>query len=121
MKNVFTATVIAAALAFPLHANAQVKLGAYAIPGVIETNKSGDYDKIIAKIGAVTGNTINYEVLPAAQLESAFRSGKIDCFFPLDARFWDGKEKLNSEPLNVAKIYIFSKAYVAVFYTDQKQ
>ena len=110
MRTLIARTVTLASLLVSFTAVAEVKLGAYVIPGVLEVNKSGDYDKILTKVGEAGGVAVNYSVLPAARLEDEFKAGNLDCIFPLDARFWDGKEKLNSEPVNVAKIYIFSKA-----------
>ena len=110
MRSLIAHTATLAALLLPLTAVADIKLGAYVIPGVLEANKSGDYDKILQKVGEAGGVPVNYAVLPAARLEDEFKAGSLDCIFPLDARFWDGSEKLNTEPVNIAKIYIFSKA-----------
>lgn len=83
---------------------------AYLIPGALEENKVGDYDKILTVISKMIGKPINYEVLPPARVENGLKTGSLDCVIPLDRRFWDGKESLiNSEPLNVAKIFIFSR------------
>lgn len=111
MKSILVAA-LAASLAVSLHA-AEVKIIGYQIPGVVETDKSGTYDKIVAKIAADTNSPVNYTSLPAARAEDEFKRGHFDCIFPLDARFWTNSEKgklINSEPINVAKIYIFSKA-----------
>jgi len=110
MRTLIARTVTIGAMLLPLAAWADVKLGAYVIPGVLETNHSGDYDKILKKVGMAGGMPMSYAVLPAARLEDEFKAGSLDCIFPVDARFWGGSEKLNTEPLNVAKIYIFSKA-----------
>lgn len=110
MRTLITCTLTMATVLASLTAQADVKLGAYVIPGVLETNKSGDYDKILQKIAEAGEVPVNYAVLPAARLEDEFKAGSLDCIFPLDARFWDGSEKFNTEPINVAKIYLFSKA-----------
>jgi ABC-type amino acid transport substrate-binding protein len=105
------ATVATVAAGTALSAHAQVRLGAYAIPGVFEADKSGDYDKVLARLAASGGPKLDYVVAPPARLEDDFKAGKLDCIIPLDARFWVEPGKfVNSEPLNIAKIYIFSRA-----------
>lgn len=94
----------------PLTAQAQLRLGAYAIPGVFESNKTGDYDKVLARLTASGGPKMDYAVAPPARIDDEFKSGKLDCIIPLDSRFWHESGKFfNSEPLNIAKIYIFSR------------
>jgi ABC-type amino acid transport substrate-binding protein len=89
---------------------AEVKLGVVAIPGVLEADKSGDYDKVLARVGAVAGKPFKYVVLPPNRIEADLKSGDIDCLLPMDARYWKEKGNyVNSEPLNVAKSYFFSR------------
>jgi ABC-type amino acid transport substrate-binding protein len=90
-------------------ADAEPKLGAYAIPGVFEADKSGTYDKVLAQIAANSGLQLNYAVLAPGRLEADFKSQNFDCIIPLDARFWGDGKLANSEPLNIAKIYLFSR------------
>jgi hypothetical protein len=85
------------------------KVVAMAIPGVFETDKSGDYDKVFARMQA-GGAAVDYAVLAPGRAEAEFRERKFACFVPFDVRFWSGAEKLvNSQPVNVAKIYLFSR------------
>lgn len=87
------------------------KLGAYAIPGVFELDKTGSYDKALARVASEAGLSLDYAVLAPGRVEDDFKQHKLDCVIPLDARFWSSAEKvINSEPLNVAKIYVFSRA-----------
>jgi ABC-type amino acid transport substrate-binding protein len=87
------------------------KLGAYAIPGVFELDKTGSYDKALARVASEAGLSLDYVVLAPGRIEDDFKQHKLDCVIPLDARFWSSTEKVvNSEPLNVAKIYVFSRA-----------
>jgi ABC-type amino acid transport substrate-binding protein len=91
--------------------HAEPRLGAYAIPGVFEPDKSGNYDKVLAKVAKDSGLKLDYVVLAPGRLETDFKDQKFDCVIPLDARFWSSNDKtFNSEPLNVAKIYLFSRA-----------
>lgn len=91
-------------------AHAELRLAAYAIPGVFAVDKSGDYDKVMARISATSDLKFNYAAIAPDQLEADFKAGKLDCVIPLDARFWAEPGKFfNSVPLNVAKIYIFSR------------
>jgi hypothetical protein len=81
----------------------EVKLGVVGIPGVLEVNKSGDYDKVLARVAAVAGKPFNYVVLPPNRIEAELKSGDIDCLLPMDARYWKEKGNyVNSEPLNAA-------------------
>jgi ABC-type amino acid transport substrate-binding protein len=100
---IVTATLLAG------QAHAAPKIGAQAIPGVFEVDKSGDYDKVLAQIAA-SGVPLDYVVVAPGRAEAEFKEGKLDCLAPADARFWTTQEKLvNSEPLNVAKIFLFSR------------
>lgn len=89
---------------------AEVNLGAVGIPGLLTQDKSGTYDKILARVGVVRGKPINYIVLSPARAESGLRSGALDCIIPFDHRFFTSAETLlNSAALNTAKIYLFSR------------
>ncbi|MDB5820022.1 MAG: hypothetical protein JWQ11_3662 [Rhizobacter sp.] len=106
---------LAAALALlALHQQAscaEPKIGATLIPGVFEADKSGDYDKAMAALRTASGLALEVLSQPPARVEEDLRQHKIDCMVPFDVRFWTGSEKLvNSEPVNVAKIFIFTKA-----------
>jgi ABC-type amino acid transport substrate-binding protein len=90
-------------------AQAAPKIVALAIPGVFEADKSGDYDKVLAKVAA-NGVTVDYSVIAPGRAEADFKERKFACTMPIDVRFWPGKEKLvNSEPMNVVKIFLFSR------------
>jgi ABC-type amino acid transport substrate-binding protein len=90
-------------------ANAEVRLGVYAIPGLFTADKSGDYDKILSRAFAIANLDVSYIRAEPEQIEADFKSNKLDCVIPLDERFWSESGKFfNSAPLNTAKIYIFS-------------
>jgi ABC-type amino acid transport substrate-binding protein len=90
-------------------AQAAPKIVALSIPGVFEPDKGGDYDKVLAKVAA-SGVPVDYTVAAPARAEAEFKEKKVGCSTPIDVRFWPGKEKLvNSAPMNVVKIYLFSR------------
>lgn len=88
----------------------ELKFAAYKIPGLFEKDRTGTYDKIISHLSKILDKPIIYEVLPPGQLEYQFQRKKLDCVIPLDRRFWHMNGNfINSEPLNIAKVYIFSR------------
>lgn len=88
-----------------------IKIASYQIPGVIERDKSGFYDKVILKILKNTHKNYKYAVYPPARANSKFETKNADCLFPLDRRFYKSEGSsnfINSSPINTAKIYIYS-------------
>lgn len=86
------------------------KLGAYAIEGVFEPAKTGVYDKVLTQLSKQSGLALDYAVLAPGRAEEDFKQHKLDCVIPLDSRYWSGAGNfINTQPLNVAKIYLFSR------------
>lgn len=87
---------------------AEIRLVAYNIPALLQTDGKGSYDKIIAQLGHISGRTWSYDVLNPQRAEKLFVSKEADCVFPLDKYFSPVNRVLQTDYLNLAKIHIFT-------------
>jgi len=88
----------------------KVIISAYEIKGVVEQDRSGDYDQVIQKVIRAFGQGVDYRTRPTPRANQEFENKEIDCIFPVDERFYKSQAKLvNSEPVNIAKVYIYSR------------
>ncbi len=91
---------------------AQVTIYAYDIPGLYQDDSGGVYDHIVNKLVAQSGEA-KLEVLPGLRAEKKFASCMNCCITPANTnpKFYDfGPDVVATDPMNVAEIYIFSKA-----------
>lgn len=90
--------------------NDSIQIVGYEIPGIIERNKKGHYDKVIQKVFEDEKLNVVYTVRPTARANAEFEAKKVDCIFPIDKTFYTSNLQLvNSEPINNAKVYIYSR------------
>jgi hypothetical protein len=98
-------------LSFVSIANAQVLIIGLDIPGLHQKDGNGDYDKIINQKLVKSGKA-TLKVLPPARAESNFMKCNNCCFSPANQNpeFYDfGKEYIQTKPMGIAKIYIWTK------------
>lgn len=88
----------------------KVIISAYEIKGVVEQDRSGDYDQVIQKALQAIDGGVEYRARPTPRANLEFENKEADCIFPVDERFYKSQAKLiNSEPINIAKVYIYSR------------
>jgi hypothetical protein len=103
---------------------AQVNIIGTDIPGLHQKDGKGVYDVIINQT-LVSKGLGSLKVLPPARAEAEFSSCQNCCFSPANKNpeFYDfGGDVSKSEPMNVAKVYIFSAPGKSAFggYGDLK-
>lgn len=96
------------------NASDEIKLMAYDIPSILQKDKQGEYDLLIAKVKALKKQNWKYEIAPPGRVDQMFESKLIDCILPYDKAFYYNKNTLNSAPLNkaTARIYTLDKKLV---------
>ena len=102
-----------------LNAFAEVKILGIEIPGLHESSGSGVYDIIVNKT-VVAHDDAQLIILPPARAEAEFEQCTNCCFSPANKNpeFYDfGDDYVQTKPMNVAKVYIFS-ADNAPIYND---
>ncbi len=87
-----------------------ITLYSQSIPGLFQEDKKGAYDKVIQ---VLTQNLTDFEhkVMPNNRAFRAFTNCKNCCYAPanLNSDFYDfDKEVKATQPINIAKVYIFS-------------
>ncbi len=102
-------TLLSVGLLFSLSVMGDVKLGAYEIPTLLEKNGSGTYDKIFSEVRQAAGKNWRYKVLPPSRADKDFADKRLDCIIPLDADFYQGDKVIQSDFVNVARVYIFTE------------
>ena len=98
---------LAIAAAFSLLSSAsclaQTKIVATKLDGVVERNHSGVYDQVFGEL------KFDYEVFSPELALDKFKGNEFDCIFPLDQDFYGDKSNtVQSTPINLAKIFIFT-------------
>jgi ABC-type amino acid transport substrate-binding protein len=89
-------------------AHAAPKIAALGISGLFAPDKSGDYDKVLAKV-ASSGVEVNYTVFAPARANVEFSSGQYACLAPAIGLPESNEKLVNSQPLNFVKMYLFSR------------
>ncbi|PCJ21687.1 MAG: hypothetical protein COB04_02985 [Gammaproteobacteria bacterium] len=90
-------------------ASAEVRLGAYQIPSLLQTNGGGSYDKVLAYIERNFRYNWRYKVYPAQELDQLFAEEKIDCIFPADRNFYGVSGVIQSDYFNLSRAFIYTK------------
>lgn len=87
-----------------------IKVAGFEIPGVMEPKLTGSYDKVLTELFSHLTSKIKYVVMPTARVDAQFSEKSIDCIAPMDIRYSKIQELvINSKPINIAKIYIYSR------------
>ena len=90
---------------------ADVKIFAIEIPGLHQKDGKGVYDQILQET-VIKNNLATIKLYPPARAESMFSKCKNCCFSPANKNpeFYDyGDDIVQTDPMNIAKIYIFVK------------
>ena len=90
---------------------AEVNIYAIDIPGLHEKNGGGIYDNLINE-ALVSEGKASLKVLPPARAEHSFANCTNCCISPanLNSEFYDfGSDVVQTEPMGIAKIHIFSQ------------
>jgi len=98
------ALALAAALLFsPAACLAETRIVATKLDGVVERNHGGVYDQVFQEL------KFDYEVFSPDVALDKFKGNEFDCIFPLDQDFYGDKSNtVQSVPINIAKIHIFT-------------
>ena len=97
---------------FSTSALAQVTIYSTDIPGLHQKDGQGDYDKIINK-SVVKSGLAKLVVLPPARTVAKFKQCSNCCYSPANKNpeFYDfGANYVETKPMGVAKIYIFTRS-----------
>lgn len=90
------------------HAFEEIKLLAYDIPSILQSDKKGEYDKLISKAAALENTSWHYNVAPPSRVDKMFEEKLVDCIIPYDKVFHINKNTVNTTALGVATASIFS-------------
>jgi ABC-type amino acid transport substrate-binding protein len=87
-----------------------ITVAGFEIPGVMEPKLTGSYDQILVEVFSHLPSKVKYFVIPTARADSLFSDNAVDCVAPMDIRYSKIQEMVvNSKPINIAKIYIYSR------------
>ncbi len=93
---------------------------AYDIPDVLQSNKQGMYDKLIAKAASNQQQPWDYTIAPPARVDEMFNQKLVDCIIPFDTAFHQNKQTINTLPLYVATARIYSRRQIIQQLQDLK-
>lgn len=88
----------------------KIKLAAYDIPFILQSDAKGDYDKVFEQVKIIADRTWHYDVLPPARVDLLFDFGKVDCIVPFDKKFHHNIDTINSDHFFIATAYIYTIA-----------
>ena len=101
--------VLVLSVLFCASVRAEIRLGAYDLPPLLQANGKGSYDKVMGYIERNFRYNWHYKVYPAEELDRLFAEEEIDCIFPADRNFYGATGALQSDYFNLTRVYIYTK------------